>query len=118
MTTYFPAPISLADIEKQKIQNNTTTQYSVTDWWDGFKEENLPMQMYRWMTDNSNHAPEENYNPSQDPQLEGYDEFMHHFYFSRSQAETADLIGKLKIISTSFIFSNIVKTKQIFFVKL
>ena len=96
MATYFPAPISLADIERQKKINNTSVPYSVTDWWDGFKEENLPMQLYQYMTDNSNHPPEENYNPSQDPQLQGYDEFMHHFYFSKSQAETRDLIEKLK----------------------
>ena len=68
MATYFPAPISLADIEKLKQINNTSVPYSVTDWWDGFKEENLPMQLYQYMTDNSNHPPEENYNPSQDPQ--------------------------------------------------
>ena len=96
MATFFPQPISLADIEKKRAENNKVVDYSVTDWWDGFKEENLPMLIYQKMNDDSSFPAEENYVPSQDPQLKGYEEFMHHFYFSKSQAETTAMIEKLK----------------------
>ena len=96
MGVFYPQPISLKDIEEKKAQNNKVVDYSVTDWWDGFKEENLPMLLYQKMTDDSDFPVEENYNPSQDPQLQGYEDFMHHFYFSKSQAETTALVNKMK----------------------
>ena len=49
------------------------------------------------LLDNSDFPEEENYNPSQDPQLKGYDEFMHHFYFSQSSAETSSIVKKLQV---------------------
>ena len=96
MGVFYPQPISLKDIEEKKAQNNKVVDYSVTDWWDGFKEENLPMLLYQKMNDDSDFPAEENYNPSQDPQLQGYEDFMHHFYFSKSQAETTALVNKMK----------------------
>ena len=96
MGVFYPQPISLNDIERKKAENNKVVDYSVTDWWDGFKEENLPMLLYQKMNDDSDFPAEENYNPSSDPQLKGYEDFMHHFYFSKSQAETTALINKMK----------------------
>ena len=96
MGVFYPQPISLNDIERKKAENNKVVDYSVTDWWDGFKEENLPMLLYQKMNDDSDFPAEENYNPSQDPQLRGYEDFMHHFYFSKSQAETTALVNKMK----------------------
>ncbi|BAQ87674.1 putative internal virion protein [uncultured Mediterranean phage uvMED] len=96
MGVFYPEPISLNDIERKKAENNKVVDYSVTDWWDGFKEENLPMLLYQKMNDDSDFPAEENYNPSSDPQLRGYEDFMHHFYFSKSQAETTALINKMK----------------------
>ncbi|BAQ87739.1 putative internal virion protein [uncultured Mediterranean phage uvMED] len=96
MGVFYPQPISLNDIERKKAENNKIVDYSVTDWWDGFKEENLPMLLYQKMNDDSDFPAEENYNPSQDPQLRGYEDFMHHFYFSKSQAETTALVNKMK----------------------
>ena len=96
MGVFYPQPISLNDIERKKAENNKVVDYSVTDWWDGFKEENLPMLLYQKMNDDSDFPAEENYNPSSDPQLRGYEDFMHHFYFSKSQAETTALVNKMK----------------------
>ena len=96
MGVFYPQPISLNDIERKKAENNKIVDYSVTDWWDGFKEENLPMLLYQKMNDDSDFPAEENYNPSSDPQLKGYEDFMHHFYFSKSQAETTALVNKMK----------------------
>ena len=96
MGVFYPQPISLNDIERKKAENNKVVDYSVTDWWDGFKEENLPMLLYQKMNDDSDFPAEENYNPSSDPQLKGYEDFMHHFYFSKSQAETTALVNKMK----------------------
>ena len=72
-------------------------KFSLTDAWDGFKQENLTAIAVQKMLDNSDFPEEENYNPSQDPQLKGYDDFMHHFYFSQSAAETSATIEKLRL---------------------
>jgi hypothetical protein len=64
------------------------------DFAGGFETENLPTMIYQHMSDNSDFTEEENYSASQDPQLKGYEDFMHLFYFSKSQAETSALISK------------------------
>ncbi len=70
------------------------------DWWKdfkgGFNTENLPAMVYQHMIDNSDFVPEDNYIPSQDPQLKGYEDFMHLFYFSKSSQETSSIIEKYK----------------------
>ena len=47
MGVFYPQGISLADVEKKKAQNNKVVDYSVSDWWDGFKEENLPTMLFK-----------------------------------------------------------------------
>ena len=37
---------TLDSIEAQKKANNTPQTWSPTDWWDGFKEENLLYRKY------------------------------------------------------------------------
>ena len=94
MADFFPQPITVSDVEakeKEPVEYN-----GLTDWWDGFKDENLSAMATQKLLENSDFPVEENYNPSQDPQLKGYDDFMHHFYFSQSSAETSALIKKLQ----------------------
>ena len=74
MATFFPQPITSSDLIKKKEE---PLKYSLTDAWDGFKDENLSAIITQKLLDNSNFPKEENYNPSQDPQLKGYDDFMH-----------------------------------------
>jgi hypothetical protein len=93
MAVFFPQPITPSDLI-QKEQK--PIQYNFTDAWDGFKQENLTAMTVQKMMDNSDFPEEENYNPSNDPQLKGYKDFMHHFYFSKSSAETSALINKLQ----------------------
>ena len=93
MAVFFPQPITPSDLEVEKKE---PVQFSLTDAWDGFKEENLTAMAVQKMLDNSDFPEEENYNPSQDPQLKNYQDFMHHFYFSKSSAETSSLIKKLQ----------------------
>ena len=93
MAVFFPQPITPSDLE---VEQKEPIQFSLTDAWDGFKDENLTAMAVQKMLDNSDFPEEENYNPSQDPQLKGYDDFMHHFYFSQSSAETSALIKKLQ----------------------
>jgi hypothetical protein len=93
MAVFFPQPITPSDLI-QKEQK--PIQYNFTDAWDGFKQENLTAMAVQKMMDNSDFPEEENYNPSNDPQLKGYKDFMHHFYFSKSSAETSALINKLQ----------------------
>ena len=97
MGVFYPQPIDLNYIEKQKAENNKIVDYSITDWWDGFKEENLPTMFIQKMMDNSDFPADEQYNPSNDPQLKGYEDLMHHFYFSQSAAETSATIEKLRL---------------------
>ena len=97
MGVFYPQPIDLNYIEKQKAKNNKVVDYSITDWWDGFKEENLPTMLIQKMMDNSDFPSDEQYNPSNDPQLKGYEDLMHHFYFSQSAAETSATIEKLRL---------------------
>ena len=96
MGVFYPQGISLADVEKKKAQNNKVVDYSVSDWWDGFKEENLPTMLIQKMMNDSDFPPDETYNPSEDPQLKGYEDLMHQFYFRQSAAETTATINKLK----------------------
>jgi len=94
MATFFPQPITVSDVkekEKKIIEYNP-----LTDAWDGFKDESLTAMAAQKLFDNSDFPIEENYNPSQDPQLKGYDDFMHHFYFSQSTAETSAILKKLQ----------------------
>jgi hypothetical protein len=93
MAVFFPQPITSSDLEVEKKE---PVQFSLTDAWDGFKDENLTAMAVQKMLNNSDFPEEENYNPSQDPQLKGYQDFMHHFYFSKSSAETSSLIKKLQ----------------------
>ena len=93
MAVFFPQPITPSDLEVEKKE---PVQFSLTDAWDGFKDENLTAMAVQKMLDNSDFPEEENYNPSQDPQLKNYQDFMHHFYFSKSSAETNSLIKKLQ----------------------
>ena len=93
MAVFFPQPITPSDLEVEKKE---PVQFSLTDAWDGFKDENLTAMAVQKMLDNSDFPEEENYNPSQDPQLKNYQDFMHHFYFSKSSAETSSLIKKLQ----------------------
>lgn len=93
MAVFFPQPITPTDLQAKEKE---PVKFSLTDAWDGFKQENLTAMAVQKMLDNSDFPEEENYNPSQDPQLKGYDDFMHHFYFSKSSAETSALIKKLQ----------------------
>ena len=93
MAVFFPQPITPSDLIKKEQK---PIQYNFTDAWDGFKQENLTAMAVQKMMDNSDFPEEENYNPSNDPQLKGYKDFMHHFYFSKSSAETSALINKLQ----------------------
>ena len=93
MAVFFPQPITPTDLQAKEKE---PVKFSLTDAWDGFKQENLTAMAVQKMLDNSDFPEEENYNPSQDPQLKGYDDFMHHFYFSQSSAETSALIKKLQ----------------------
>ena len=93
MAVFFPQPITPSDLIQKEEK---PIQYNFTDAWDGFKQENLTAMAVQKMMDNSDFPEEENYNPSNDPQLKGYKDFMHHFYFSKSSAETSALINKLQ----------------------
>ena len=93
MAVFFPQPITSLDISKKKEE---PLKYSLTDAWDGFKDENLSAIVTQKLLENSNFPKEENYNPPQDPQLKGYKDFMHHFYFSQSSGETSAIIKKLE----------------------
>ena len=93
MAVFFPKPITPSDLIQKEEK---PIQYNFTDAWDGFKQENLTAMTIQKMMDNSDFPEEENYNPSNDPQLKGYKDFMHHFYFSKSSAETSALINKLQ----------------------
>ena len=92
MTVFFPRPWT--------NEGSKQTEPVKFDWWKdfkgGFETENLPAIVYQHMSDNSDFVPEENYNPSQDPQLRGYEDFMHLFYFSKSSHETSSIIEKYK----------------------
>ena len=94
MITMYPQPVTLDDLKAKETEQITF------DWWKdfkgGFEAENLPTMLYQHMLDNSDFVAEENYNPSQDPQLEGYESHMHLFYFSKSRAETAALVQKYR----------------------
>tara|TARA_R100001530_G_scaffold134241_2_gene108746 strand:- start:508 stop:4080 length:3573 start_codon:yes stop_codon:yes gene_type:complete len=93
MTVFFPRPWINEGVQK-------STKPVKFDWWKdfkgGFETENLPAIAYQYMLDNSDFTPEENYNPSNDPQLKGYEDFMHLFYFSKSHQETSSIIEKYK----------------------
>lgn len=93
MAVFFPQPITPTDLQ---VKEKEPVKFSLTDAWDGFKQENLTAMAVQKMLDNSDFPEEENYNPSQDPQLKGYQDFMHHFYFSQSSTETSALIKKLQ----------------------
>ena len=93
MAVFFPQPITSLDISEKKEE---PLKYSLTDAWDGFKDENLLAITAEKILDNSDFPEENNYNPSNDPQLRGYKDYMHHFYFSKSSAETSAIIKKLQ----------------------
>lgn len=93
MAVFFPQPITVSDVEEKEKK---PLEYSLTDAWDGFKEENLLAITAEKLLENSDFPPDNNYNPSQDPQLKGYDDYMHNFYFSQSSAETSAIIKKLQ----------------------
>ena len=96
MGMYFPEGISIADIERRKKQNKEPIVYNqISDYWTGFKEENLTHMTTKRLNDNSSFPIDENYIPSNDPQLTGYKDFMHHFYFSKSAEETSAILKKL-----------------------
>ena len=90
MPVFYPRPES-------NIKNTESIKF---DWYKdfkgGFETENLPAMLYQHMSDNSDFSPEENYIPAQDSQLQGYEDHMHLFYFSKSQSETSALIEKYK----------------------
>ena len=81
MAVFFPNPITTDYLKSQKTE---TVKFN---WWKdfkgGFETENLPTMIYQHMIDNSDFVPEDNYIPSQDPQLQGYENHMHLFYFSQ-----------------------------------
>ena len=89
---FFPQPILEEDLKKKDTE---PLKYSIKDAWDGFKQENLLAIGAQHLLDNSDLQPDNNYNPSQDPQLKGYKDFMHHFYFSKSAEETSAILKKL-----------------------
>ena len=80
MAVFFPQPITPTDLQAKEKE---PVKFSLTDAWDGFKQENLTAMAVQKMLDNSDFPEEENYNPSQDPQLKGYDDFMHHFWSNK-----------------------------------
>ena len=95
MAYYFPTPKTVEDRERQKKANIEPNTWSPTDWWTGFKEENLPVMAFEAMMDNSDFPPEEGYNSSEDPQLENYKDYADLFYFSQSSLESTAILNKL-----------------------
>ena len=95
MAYYFPTPKTVEDRERQKKQNIEPNTWSPTDWWTGFKEENLPVMAFEAMMDNSDFPPEEGYNSSEDPQLKNYKDYADLFYFSQSSLESTAILNKL-----------------------
>ena len=89
----FPKPIITEDL---KTKHEDPKLYKWSDAWDGFKDENLTAIGVQKLLDNSDFPPDNNYNPADDPQLKGFDDHMHHFYFSQSAAETEAIIKKLQ----------------------
>ena len=86
---------TLDSIEAQKKANNTPQTWSPTDWWDGFKEENLFTNMWEYFANNEDYPAKDGYLYSEDPQLEGMEDFHDQFFFSRSPEESAAIKAKL-----------------------
>ena len=93
MSVYFPKPYTAADLVRKKEK---PLDYNIGAAWDGFKQENLFAIGAQKLLDNSDFPADENYNPSQDPQLKGYEDYMDHFYFSQSAAESSAIMKKLQ----------------------
>ena len=86
---------TLDSIEAKKKANNTPQTWSPTDWWDGFKEENLFTNALEYFANNEDYPAKDGYLYSEDPQLEGMEDFYDHFFFSRSPEESAAIKAKL-----------------------
>ena len=97
---YLPTPITEDWSKDQADKNKTPITWSPTDAWTGFKEENLSWMAVKkgveWLFKHQDFPPDENYNPSEDPQLQGYDDFSHLFMFSKSSHETSSILQKLQ----------------------
>ena len=74
MATYEPAIAGSNTVSKDAIIE--TVAESILD-----SKENLTVIGAKWLFDNQDFPPDETYNPSTDPQLQGYEDFSHLFMF-------------------------------------
>ena len=92
---YFPKAITPQWQEDQALANREKVEFTpFKDFKEGFAEENLSVMFGSWLWNNQDYKPDPNYNPKEDPQLKGYDDFYHLFMFSRSAHETTDILNK------------------------
>ena len=92
---YFNTEQTLDSIEAQKKANNTPQTWSPTEWWDGFKEENLFTNAWEYFANHQDYPEEDGYDYTLDPQLKGMEDFYDHFFFSKSSAESGAIKAKL-----------------------
>jgi len=93
---YLPTPITEEWSKQQAELNKQPVNFKGSDFFTGFGEENLTVIGAKWLFDNQDFPPDETYNPSTDPQLQGYEDFSHLFMFSKSAYETTSIMEKLK----------------------
>ena len=67
-----------------------------TDFWEGFKEENLLYMAYDEIVNGQKYEGDATYDYQNDPQLEGYELIKDQFAYSRSAQETTDLLARMK----------------------
>ena len=93
---YFPSAITPQWQEDQALANRQKVEYNhLSDFASGFGEENITNHVINWWFNNQDFPPDENYNPKEDPQLKGYEDFYHLFMFNQSAAETTSVLNKL-----------------------
>ena len=97
----FPQPFLPEDYINQAKESTERKSYSPLDVVPGFIDENLITQggiaAYNYFAGNTpTFEADENYNPKEDLQLQGYEDLYDHFMFSQSAAETTAIINKLK----------------------
>ena len=93
MTAY---PYTPDDAKKVLEQESQDVEYKASDFFTGFKEENLGAIAIDYFVNKQDFPADENYNPKLDPQIEPYSDFYDHFMFSKSAIETTSIINNLK----------------------
>jgi hypothetical protein len=88
-------PYTPDQAEQVYQQETKPVEYRISDFNTGFKEENLPTMAVNYLLNHQDFPADENYNPKQDPQLQNYEDFYHHFAFSKSAAESTYILNKL-----------------------